>query len=165
MHLSQRQKLQRQVQSLLLETEHNKCGESTQKWFALLRQKQGRDAHPERVWASPVARRSAVKRRLSCLHRSVLPGLCLPLAQYLIPFSTPGLPWAPYPGCARTAQPRWISKWSGRSKNHYGLALSRLLASKEPFCACVGSPLSQKRGSEDPIILYSNRVLPSLSLP
>ena len=72
---------------------------------------QGRDAHPERVWASPVARRSAVKRRLSCLHRSVLPGLCLPLAQYLIPFSTPGLPWDPYPGCTRTAQPRWISKW------------------------------------------------------
>ena len=25
-------------------------------------------------------------------------------------------------------------KASGRSKNHYGLALSRLLASKEPFC-------------------------------
>ena len=35
-----------------------------------------------------------------------------------------------------------------------------LFASKEPFCTCVGSPLSQKRGSEDPIILYSNRVLP-----
>ena len=162
MHLSQRQKLQRQVQSLLLETEHNKCGESTQKWFALLRQKQGRDAHPERVWASPVARRSAVKRRLSCLHRSVLPGLCLPLAQYLIPFSTPGLPWV---RTHRSAKMDLKVEASGRSKNHYGLALSRLLASKEPFCACVGSPLSQKRGSEDPIILYSNRVLPSLSLP
>uniref|UniRef100_A0A4W2EF56 Uncharacterized protein n=1 Tax=Bos indicus x Bos taurus TaxID=30522 RepID=A0A4W2EF56_BOBOX len=33
----------------------------------------------ERVWASPLVRRSAIKRWLGHLYRSVLPGLCLPL--------------------------------------------------------------------------------------
>ena len=42
---------------------------------------------------APLVRRSIVKRQLSQLHRSVLLGLCLPLANYLVPFSTPNLPW------------------------------------------------------------------------
>ena len=55
------------------------------------------------------------------------------------------------------------SKVSGRSKTHYGLVLSPdFLTPKDPFCICVVSSLSQNmgRGSGDPLILYSDRVLP-----
>ena len=41
-------------------------------------------------------------------------------------------------------------KASGRSKTHYGLALSRVLTHKKPFCVCVVSPLLQKSGGRDP---------------
>ena len=53
--------------------------------------------HPwrERVWTSSLVRRSTVKRRLSHLYRAVLPGLCLPLANYLVSFFTPDLPYNP----------------------------------------------------------------------
>ena len=53
-------------------------------------------------------------------------------------------------------------KASGRSKTHYGLALSRVLTHKKPFCVCVVSPLLQKSGGRDPWILYSYRLLPPL---
>ena len=39
----------------------------------------------EKVWVSPLVRRSAV----------TLPSLCLPLANYLVSFATPDLPWDP----------------------------------------------------------------------
>jgi len=105
-----------------------------------------------------------VKRQLSQLHRSVLLGLCLPLANYLVPFSTPNLPWTlPWVCMLPSAKMDLEVKASGRYKTHYGLELSLILTHKEPFCACVVSPLSYKRwgrGSRDPLILYSNKVLP-----
>ena len=55
------------------------------------------------------------------------------------------------------------SKASGRSKTHYGLALSPdFLTPKDPFRIHSVSSLSQNMGREsgDPLILYSNRVLP-----
>ena len=52
----------------------------------------------ERVWASSLERRRSAVKRLSHLYRSVLLGLCLLLANYLVPFSTPELPWDPLLG-------------------------------------------------------------------
>ena len=45
------------------------------------------------MWASFLVRRRAVKKWLSLLYSSVLLGLCLPLANDLVSFSTPDLPW------------------------------------------------------------------------
>ena len=54
---------------------------------------------------------------------------------------------------------------SGKSKTHYGLALSCHLTLKEPFCTCVMSPLSQENAvSSDLWIIYSNKILPLLVL-
>ena len=62
-----------QVQSLL--RQHNKW-KSTPR-TGLLREKQGRDAHPERKGVGVPLRRSAGKRRLSHLYRPILPSLYL----------------------------------------------------------------------------------------
>ena len=57
-------------------------------------------------------------------------------------------------------------KASGRSKTQYGLALSPdFFTPKEPFCACVVSPLSQKKGSGDHLSFTQIEFCPSLSLP
>ena len=99
----------------------------------------------ERVWASHLVRRSAVKRRLSHLYRTVLLGLCLPLANYPVSFSTPDLPWytllwvhAPLSQDGYQREGFWEeqdSLWSG--------IIPWLLTHKEPFCACVVSPLGE----------------------
>ena len=52
----------------------------------------------ERVWTSSLERRRSAVKRLSHLYRSVLLGLCLPLTNYLVSFSTPELPWDPLLG-------------------------------------------------------------------
>ena len=65
----------------------------------------------EKVWVSPLVRRSTVKRQLSHLDRSVLPGVVFFQANYLVSFSTPDLPWNAILGFPCTPQPRWISKW------------------------------------------------------
>ena len=69
-------------------------GEHTEKQFVSLRQKQGRNTHLEKKGCGhpPLMRRNTVKNRLNHLYRAVLPGLCLPLANYLVSFSTPALP-------------------------------------------------------------------------
>ena len=55
----------------------------------------------------------------------VLPGLCLPLAKYLVSFFTPNLPWdTPLGFTHPSAKMDLKVKVSGRSKTHYGLALS-----------------------------------------
>ena len=83
--------------------------------------------HPwrERVWTSSLVRRSTVKRRLSHLYRAVLPGLCLPLANYLVSFFTPDLLWDTPLGFTHSSAKMDLKvKVSGRSKTYYGLALS-----------------------------------------
>ena len=50
------------------------------------------------MWASGLGRRSTEKGQASHFYRAVLPGLCLPLANYLAYFSTPDLPWGPFLG-------------------------------------------------------------------
>ena len=55
----------------------------------------------------PLRRRTAVKRRLSHLYRSVLLGLCLPLASYLVSFSTLD-PLGPSSTYISNFFPRWF---------------------------------------------------------
>ena len=78
----------------------------------------------ERVWASSLMRRNLVKRRLNHLYRAGLPGLCLPLANYLVSFSTPALPLdTPQQACATFFQdgfqPRGL--WDGLSITYCGV--------------------------------------------
>ena len=99
----------------------------------------------ERVWASPQVKRSAVKKRLSHLCKvssSGSLGSFRPIIWFLFPHLT-------YPGTLPllhmhlSARMDLEVKASGRSKAHYGLVLSLdFLTHKEPFCACVVSPLS-----------------------
>ena len=133
-----------------------------EKRFVELRQKQGRDTHLERKCVgSPLVRRSTVKRRLSHSYRPVLPGPSLPSASYVVSFST----WStlgPSPWCAHTlSQDGFRSEgfWEEEGSLWPGI-VPRLLTHKKPSCACLVSPLSQKRGSSNPWILFSHRVLP-----
>ena len=65
-------------------------------------------------------RKSAIKRWLNRLYRSVLPGLCLHLANYLVSFSTPDLPWDP---------PRHeCASQMDSSKEAHGMALASRIA-------------------------------------
>lgn len=97
----------------------------------------------------------AIKRPLSHLYRSLLPGLCLPLADYLFFLY---ILWEP--GCAHTSHPDGFEvKAPGRSKACYGLALSPdFLTHMKPFCSCVVSPCPKRGGGmryREPLILYS----------
>ena len=90
-------------------------GDLTGKQFVCPTQKQGRDVHPERKGMGILSReeeygKSATRQRCTpgeergrseCraapyggdvdrFYRTVLPGLCLPLASYLVSFFTPG---------------------------------------------------------------------------
>ena len=151
-----------QVQSLFLETQQNNKWESTWR-HNLLRQKQDKDAHPERkgmdVPSIPWGvRKSTVKRLLSYLYRSVLPGLCLPSGQ-LSGFFSPGiLFWV----CTNSSAKMDLQvKASGRSKTPDGLALSLDFLPTGNLSARVLCLPCPKRGrSGEPLILYSNRVLP-----
>ena len=53
-------------------------------------------------------RRNVVKRQLSHLYKSVHLGLCLPLANNLVSFTTPDLSWDPPLGCTCTPQPKFL---------------------------------------------------------
>ena len=72
----------------------------------------------ERVWASSLMRRNTVKRQLNHLCRSVLPGLCLPLANYLVLFSHLTCPRA-----LRNMRAQLFSKMDS-SPEAYGAALA-----------------------------------------
>ena len=112
----------------------------------------------ERLWTSSLVRRSTVKWQLSHLYRAVLPGLCLPLANYLVSFFTPDLPWdTPLGFTHPSAQMDLKVKVSGRSKTHYGLAWPLDLWPTMSLSACVVSPLSPKwgeQGSLNPLCRY-----------
>ena len=81
----------KQVQSLLLETQHNKW-ESTQRNSLFSYDREGNDTHLERkgVGICPTAEEYS-KWQLSHFYRTVLLGLCLHLASYLVSFLTPDL--------------------------------------------------------------------------
>ena len=65
-----------------------------------------------------------MKRQLSHLYKSVLPGLCLPLANNLVFFTTPDLLWDPPLGAhAPLSQDGFQKVKASGSKIHYALAL------------------------------------------
>ena len=114
----------------------------------------------ERVWASSLVRRSAVKRLSHHLYKSVLLGLCLPTSQLsgFFPHTWPTL--EPSPGMC--PQPRWILKW--RLQGGAGLIVAcHYPLTFDPQGALLNIcsvSLSQKRGDGDPLILYSKRFFP-----
>ena len=116
----------------------------------------------ERVWVSPLVRRTAVKRWWSHLCKSVLQGLCLPFASYLVSFPTRGLPWDPPLGAhAPLNQDRSQVKASRRSKTHYGLLLSpEFWPTRSSFAHLEYLPCPRNGGRRNPVILYSDRVFP-----
>ena len=91
--------------------------------------------------------------------------MCLSLANYLVSFSTPNLPWGPPLGAHAPPQPGWISSegfWEEQD-SLWPPVISPLLTHKEPFCAHGVAHLFPKvEGWEcgDHLILYSNRVFP-----
>jgi len=117
----------------------------------------------ERLWVSSLVRRNAVKR----LYSSVL-GLCFHSGQLCGFFFLTWPTWDPPLGAQAplSQDGSWSDGfWEEQDSLWPGVILC-LLAHKEPFCTSVVSPLSQKRGQGDPLILYWNRVFcSSLSLP
>ena len=92
----------------------------------------------------PLVRRSTVKRRLCHLNGSVFLGLCLPLANHLVSFSTPDLPWVLTHSSSQGGsqsegfRQEQDSPWPG--------IIPCLLTLGELFCTCLVSPMSPKGG-------------------
>ena len=104
--------------------------------------------HKEKVWASPLVRRSTVKRKISHWHRSVLLGR-LPSDQLSGFFFHTWPTLGPSPGVCMypSAKMDLEVKASGRSKTHYGLELFSDFWLQGAFlCMCIVS-----------LILYSER--------
>ena len=77
------------------------------------------------MWASFLMSRHAVKKWLSLLYSSVLLGLCLPLANDLVSFSTPDLPWdTPLGMYTPLSQYGYRNEGFWEEQTYYGLALS-----------------------------------------
>ena len=73
------------------------------------------------------------------------------------------LPWGAHAHLSRGGS-QSEGFWEKQDSSRSGV-IPWLLTHKESFCACVVSLLSQKREEADPLIVHSNKVFPSLSLP
>ena len=106
----------------------------------------------KRAWVSPLVRRSAMKRRLGHLYRSVPSGLCLPSGQLPGFFFHTWATLGPSSGMQThpSAKMDLEVKASGRSKTHYGLELS-------PDFWLQGAFLHECSVS---LTLYSDKVFP-----
>ena len=100
-------------------------------------------------------RRSAVRRRLNHLYKAVLPGLCLPLTNYLTSFPTSDLPedppqyaWATF--CQDGFQCRRL--WEVWQHLLWGGA-PPFLTPEEPFCTCAVWEVSLASGVIDVVLL------------
>ena len=118
-----------------------------EKQFVWLREKLGRDAHhPERKGVGSRASGEEPSKEMDMLHlhRSVLPGLCLPSGQIRGFFFQTWLTLGPFSGVHThpSAKMDLKVKASGRSKTHYGLELSPGFWPQEYFRAFVVSLLS-----------------------
>ena len=167
--VSRRQKLLKQVQSLLLETQHNGWeGTQENSVFSQLRSRAGIHTQRERVWTSSLTRRSAGGQKLGRdtpersagtgeergrpegggaqsggdvhhLHRTVLLGLCLPLASYLVSLFTPGPRTRPKMRAQLFAKvkPPCRGLWV-HIHTYYGVGSLPFSIPKKPSCACAG---------------------------
>ena len=146
-----------QVQRLSLETA-NQVGEHVDTWFVQLRQKQGR-GHPwrRRVWTSPLVRRSAKSFMQGSSSGSLRS--FRPVIWFLFPHPTyPGtLPWVcMHPSAKMDLK---VKVWEEQDS----LCLSLSLDLRPPRSLSVRVqclPCPKREGSRDPLILYSNRILP-----
>ena len=82
----------------------------------------------EMRWVSLLMRRNTVKQRFNHLYRGVLLGLFFTLANYLVSFSTPDLPWDP-PKHAYATFPKMDS-----SPEAYGAALAHPITGEPRSC-------------------------------
>ena len=115
-------------------------GEHTEK-VCLVEIEARQKCYPEKnsVGILPV-RRSAVKKRLHPLYRTVLLGLCLSSGQLSSFFFHTWPTLGPSPRvCACTLQPRWILKWRllGGARLIMTWNYPLTFDSKELFCTCV----------------------------
>ena len=64
--------------------------------------------------------------------------------------------------CACTPQPKWTDlKAFGRRNSHYGPAFPLTFVSQVALlCMCSVSLVPRRRGAREPLILYSDRILP-----
>ena len=104
------------------------------------------------MWASPCEEHS--KGAVKSFIRSILLGLCLLSGQLSGFFFHIWPTVGASPGCASQSGVFWEEQDSLTPG-----FIPWLLTHKEPFCTCVVSLLSQKKGSGDPLIFYSNRIL------
>ena len=147
-----------QVQRLSLETAKQQVGEHVDTWFVQLRQKQGR-GHPwrRRVWTSPLVRRSAKSFMQGSSSGSLRS--FRPVIWFLFPHPTyPGtLPWVcMHPSAKMDLK---VKVWEEQDS----LCLSLSLDLRPPRSLSVRVqclPCPKREGSRDPLILYSNRILP-----
>ena len=128
-------------------------GEHTKSLFRWHRSKAEIHTRRGRMWASPCEEHN--KGAVKSFIRSVLLGLCLPSRQLSDFFFHIWPTIEASPGFASQSEVFWEEQDSLRPG-----FIPWLLTHKEPFCTCVVSLLPQKEGSEDPLIFYSNRVLP-----
>ena len=93
-------------------------------------------------------RRSAVKRQLSHLRRSVFPDLCLQLGNYPHFFFHIWPPLGPSSECTclHSEDGSWSEDFCEEQDSLWSGFTPWLLTPKEPFCTCVASPLSPKWG-------------------
>ena len=113
-----------------------------------MRQKQGRDGHPESKGVGiPRVRRNAVKRCLSHLYSSILQGFVFLQASYLDSSATPDLPYvdvqAPFSQDGSPSEGFWEEKdslWPGISLD---------FDPQEAFLCIHSVSLVRKRGGEE----------------
>ena len=161
--VSRRQKLLKQVQSLLLETQHNGWeGTQENSVFSKLRSRAGIHTQRERVWTSSLRRRSTGGQKLGRDTRErsagvlseeersrevmsitytglVLLSLCLPLASYLVSLFTPGPRTRPKMRAQLSAKvnPPCRGLWV-HIHTYYGVGSPPCFIPKKPSCACAG---------------------------
>ena len=97
----------------------------------------------ERVWASCLVRRRAIKRQLSHYIRQFFWVSAFLQVSYLVSFLLPDLLWDTAPG-AHTPLYQEVSQNEGFLRSNLIMAWNYPLTfdSKELFCTCVVSPLS-----------------------
>ena len=108
-------------------------------------------------------RRRTVKRCLSHLCRSVLLVLCLLSGQLPACFFHNRPTLGPSPGCAHSPQPTWVWKWrllGGEARLTMAWCYPLTFDPQGAFLCLCSVSFVPKVGNGDPLIFYSNRVLP-----
>ena len=145
-----------QVQSLLLEAQHNNKWGSTQR-NGFLRWKQGRKTYPKRKGIGvPPREEEHNKEAFKSFIYDSSSNLCLSSANYLASLSTPGLPQSPSQHAHTIVFQDGFQlrgPWNHILTSHIMGQYTILFDPKEPFCTCEMSLLPQGQGIYDLLIL------------